>query len=95
MSAKDTAATVAQVLVIEDDAPIRRFLQAALENQGYEVAEAETGRQELERILSRMPDLVVLDLGLPDMEGMEIIGRVREWSQVPIVILSARGQEND
>jgi len=95
MSAKESAGMATHVLVIEDDAPIRRFLQAALENQGYEVAEAETGRQGIERILSRMPDLVVLDLGLPDMDGMDIIGRVREWSQVPIVILSARGQEND
>jgi two-component system KDP operon response regulator KdpE len=84
-----------RILVIEDDAPIRRFLEAALTNAGYEVAEAETGRGGLTQILARMPDLVILDLGLPDMDGMEIITRVREWSQVPIVILSARGREND
>jgi CheY-like chemotaxis protein len=84
-----------RILVIEDDAPIRRFLEAALTNAGYEVVEAETGRGGLTQILARMPDLVILDLGLPDMDGMEIITRVREWSQVPIVILSARGREND
>lgn len=85
----------ARVLVIEDDRPIRRFLEAALTNDGYEVIEAETGRMGLIHMLARLPDLVVLDLGLPDMDGMEIIARVREWSQVPIIILSARGREDD
>jgi len=88
-------ATQARVLVIEDDRPIRRFLEAALTSEGYEVVEAETGRLGLTHILARMPDAVVLDLGLPDMDGMEIIARVREWSQVPIIILSARGREDD
>jgi two-component system, OmpR family, KDP operon response regulator KdpE len=88
-------ATQARVLVIEDDRPIRRFLEAALANEGYDVVEAETGRMGLAHILARLPDLIVLDLGLPDMDGMEIITRVREWSQVPIIILSARGREDD
>ena len=88
-------ATAARILVIEDDRPIRRFLEAALANAGYEVVEAETGRMGLTHVLARVPDLIVLDLGLPDMDGMEIITRVREWSQVPIVILSARGREDD
>jgi two-component system, OmpR family, KDP operon response regulator KdpE len=88
-------ATPTRVLVIEDDRPIRRFLEAALTNDGYEVVEAETGRMGLAHMLARVPDLVVLDLGLPDMDGMEIIARVREWSQVPIIILSARGREDD
>jgi two-component system, OmpR family, KDP operon response regulator KdpE len=88
-------AVVTRILIIEDDRPIRRFLEAALTNAGYEVAEAETGRMGLTQILARMPDLVVLDLGLPDMDGLEIISRVREWSQVPIVVLSARGGEGD
>lgn len=94
MSEKE-GATQARVLVIEDDRPIRRFLEAALTSEGYEVVEAETGRLGLTHILARMPDAVVLDLGLPDMDGMEIIARVREWSQVPIIILSARGREDD
>lgn len=85
----------ARILVIEDDRPIRRFLEAALSNEGYDVVEAETGRMGLTQILARVPDLVVLDLGLPDMDGMDIIARVREWSQVPIIILSARGREDD
>jgi two-component system KDP operon response regulator KdpE len=89
------SATPTRILVIEDDSPIRRFLEAALTNAGYEVVEAETGRTGLTHMLARVPDLVVLDLGLPDMDGMEIIARVREWSQVPIVILSARGREDD
>lgn len=88
-------AVVTRILIVEDDRPIRRFLEAALTNAGYEVAEAETGRMGLTQILARMPDLVVLDLGLPDMDGLEIISRVREWSQVPIVVLSARGGEGD
>ena len=88
-------ATATRILVIEDDRPIRRFLEAALTNDGYEVVEAETGRLGLTHLLARVPDLVILDLGLPDMDGMDIIARVREWSQVPIVILSARGREDD
>jgi two-component system KDP operon response regulator KdpE len=84
-----------RIIIIEDDGPVRRFLEAALSNAGYEVVEAETGRMGLTHILARMPDLVVLDLGLPDMDGMEIISRVREWAQVPIIVLSARGREDD
>ncbi len=94
MSGQEHAAA-ARILVIEDDRPIRRFLEAALTNAGYEVVEAETGRMGLTHVLARVPDLIVLDLGLPDMDGVEIIARVREWSQVPIVVLSARGREDD
>jgi two-component system KDP operon response regulator KdpE len=85
----------ARVLVIEDDRPIRRFLEAALTDAGYEVVEAETGHLGLTHLLTRVPDLIILDLGLPDMDGMQIVSQVREWSQVPIVILSARGREDD
>lgn len=94
MSGQEHAAA-ARILVIEDDRPIRRFLEAALTNAGYEVVEAETGRMGLTHVLARVPDLIVLDLGLPDMDGVEIVARVREWSRVPIVILSARGREDD
>jgi two-component system, OmpR family, KDP operon response regulator KdpE len=85
----------ARIVVIEDDAPIRRFLEAALTGAGFDVVEADTGQNGLMQIVARMPDLVVLDLGLPDMDGMEIIKRVREWSQLPIIILSARDREQD
>jgi two-component system, OmpR family, KDP operon response regulator KdpE len=84
-----------RILVIEDEAAIRRFLRAALANEGYEVAEAVTGRLGMSMLLGHLPDVVVLDLGLPDMDGMDIINRVREWSQVPIIVVSARGREND
>jgi two-component system KDP operon response regulator KdpE len=89
------APTAANVLVIEDDVPMRRFLRAALENEGHQVTEAGTARDGMTMILGHPPDLVLLDLGLPDADGMTILDRVREWSQVPVVILSARGQEAD
>jgi two-component system, OmpR family, KDP operon response regulator KdpE len=83
------------VLVVEDEVPMRRFLRAALENEGYQVSEAGTAREGMTMVLGHPPDLILLDLGLPDMDGMTILNRVREWSQVPVVILSARGQEAD
>ena len=95
VSPQDNNASPARILVIEDDAPIRRFLHAALTNEGYEVAEAVTGKQGLSITIGRPPDVIVLDLGLPDMDGMDVITRVREWSQVPIIVVSARGREND
>ena len=90
-----TGSESANILVVEDDAPMRRFLLAALGNEGYRVREAWTGQQAMAMILAGMPDLILLDLGLPDMDGLTIIGRVREWSQIPILVLSARGQEGD
>ncbi len=93
--ATGTEPQAARILVIEDDRPIRRFLGAALTDAGYEVVEAETGRAGITHLLARIPDLVILDLGLPDMDGMQIITQAREWSQVPIVVLSARGREDD
>jgi two-component system KDP operon response regulator KdpE len=83
------------ILVIEDDAPIRRFLRASLVNHEYQVAEAQTGEQALDLALQNPPELVILDLGLPDMDGIEVIRRLRDWTAVPIVIVSARGQEKD
>ncbi len=85
----------ARILVVEDEAPIRRFLRPYLEAQGHTVVEAETGAEALSLAASHNPDLVLLDLGLPDMDGLAVIARLREWSQAPIVILSARGQEQD
>jgi two-component system KDP operon response regulator KdpE len=82
-------------IVIEDDAQIRRFLKATLEENGFKYVEAETARKGLVQCETQMPDLVILDLGLPDLDGLEVIEAVREWSKVPIVVLSARGQEKD
>lgn len=83
------------ILVIEDDPPIRRFLKASLTTQDFELLEASTGGEGLALLAGRCPDVVLLDLGLPDIDGLEIIVRVREWSAVPIIIISARGQERD
>jgi two-component system KDP operon response regulator KdpE len=83
------------ILVIEDDPPIRRFLRASLSSHDCEVAEATTGKEALMLATQQPPDLVILDLGLPDMDGLEIIHRLRDWTSVPIIIVSARGQEKD
>lgn len=83
------------VLLIEDDSRIRRFLQPALEAEGYDLVEAETGQAGLVAASGRPPDLVLLDLGLPDLDGIEVTKRLREWSHAPILIISARGQEKD
>ena len=83
------------VLVVDDETPIRRFLKAALDGNGYRVLEAESARDALREAATRSPDLVLLDLGLPDLDGVEVTRRLREWSGVPIVVVSARGQERD
>ncbi|WP_028535261.1 two-component system response regulator KdpE [Paludibacterium yongneupense] len=81
------------IVLIEDEKSIRRFLATALEAEGMAVYEAEGGRQGLIEVETRKPDLVILDLGLPDMDGVDVIYRLREWSQIPILVLSARTQE--
>ena len=81
------------VLVIEDEPEIRRFLRASLLGQGYRLVEATTGEEGLQAAETRQPDLVILDLGLPDMDGLEIIRRLRSWTSVPLVVVSAREQE--
>ena len=83
------------VVVIEDELQIRRFLRVALTGQGYRVFEAGTGEDGLVEAASRQPDIVILDLGLPDIDGLHVIARIREWSAVPIIVLSAREQERD
>jgi two-component system KDP operon response regulator KdpE len=83
------------VLVIEDEAQILRFLRAAITSHGLRYVEATTGEEGLRQAATRVPDVVVLDLGLPDLDGLEVTRRLREWSAVPIVVLSARGQESD
>jgi len=83
------------VLVVEDERPIRTFLRATLESHAFRVAEVATGAEALAHAVADAPDVVILDLGLPDMDGVDVIGRLREWSQAPIVVLSARGAEQD
>lgn len=83
------------VLVVDDEPQVLRFLRASLGARGYRLVEATTGEQALVEAATRAPDLVLLDLGLPDLDGVEVARRLREWSAVPIVVLSARGQEND
>ena len=85
----------ATLIVIEDEAQIRRFLRTTLTSESYQVIEAETGKQGLSEAATRKPDLIILDLGLPDMDGVEVVKGIRTWSVVPIIILSARSQESD
>ncbi|AMO24134.1 two-component system response regulator KdpE [Ramlibacter solisilvae] len=82
-------------LIVEDEPQIRRFVRAALEGEGWQVHEAETEKRGLIEAGTRKPDLIVLDLGLPDGDGMDLIRDVRGWSSVPIVVLSARTSETD
>ncbi len=83
----------ARVLVVEDDAPIRRFLRSTLLARGYVVDEAETLQTARLLVTAQPPDAVLLDLDLPDGDGLELVQEIRGWSQLPIVVLSARGQE--
>jgi two-component system KDP operon response regulator KdpE len=83
------------VLVVEDDPQMRRFLRASLSSHGYEVLEAETAASALALVTSRSPEVVLLDLGLPDQDGVTFARGVREWSRVPIIVISARGRETD
>ncbi|HET8579049.1 MAG TPA: response regulator [Methylomirabilota bacterium] len=83
------------IVLIEDEPQIRRFLRATLASTGYRLYEATTGEDGLVEVSTRQPDVVIIDLGLPDMDGLEVIRRLREWSKVPIIVLSARGQERD
>jgi len=92
---RDAAGTRPSVLVIEDEAPIRKFLRTGLESQNFQVLEGATGRDGLAQAATRAPDVVLLDLGLPDVDGFDVVRRLREWSGVPIIVLSARGQERD
>jgi two-component system KDP operon response regulator KdpE len=81
------------VLLVEDELPIRRFLRTSLFGENFRVAEAETGGKAIKLAAQQPPDLVILDLGLPDMDGQEVLVQLREWMQAPIIILSARDQE--
>ena len=84
-----------KILIVEDDAGIRKFLRMALEAEDYDVLEADDGKTALQITTSYCPDLILLDLGLPDMDGNNIIESVRGWTKIPIVVISARGMEED
>ncbi|GAB3346234.1 response regulator [Lysobacter tyrosinilyticus] len=86
-------ASSAQLLVIDDEPQIRRFLEISLRAQGYAVMEAETGQQGLEALATHGADLVILDLGLPDMDGHDVLQSLRQWSQVPVIVLTVRAGE--
>src|SRR5712664_1606641 len=83
------------ILIIEDEPPIRRVLYATLQASGYQVIVADTGQDGLTQAATRQPELILLDLGLPDLDGLEVTRRLREWATMPIIVLSARGRESD
>jgi two-component system KDP operon response regulator KdpE len=83
------------VLLIEDEPQMRRFLRAALESHDYRLVEATTAREGLAQATGRNPDVILLDLGLPDGDGIDLARRIREWSTTPIIVISARGKEQD
>ena len=82
-------------LIIDDEVQIRRLLRVALEGENYQVHEAETGQLGLVQIANRKPAIVLLDLGLPDMEGLEVLKRLREWSETPVIVLTVRDDESE
>lgn len=84
-----------RILVVDDEAPIRRLLRVVLSSTGFDVAEAVNGREAISAAATARPEVIVLDLGLPDVDGLEVIRQIREWSQAPILVLSVRGQEQD
>jgi two-component system, OmpR family, KDP operon response regulator KdpE len=83
------------ILIVDDEKPIRHFIKVALETQKYKCEEAEDGKTALALATSHHPDVIVLDLGLPDMDGLDVIEKIRVWSPVPIIIVSARGHERE
>ena len=87
--------TDTSVLVIEDEPEIRKFLKTVLTGHHFSPVFAETAREGVKLIELQTPEIIILDLGLPDMDGLEVIKRVRQWTQIPIIVLSARGREKD
>lgn len=84
-----------RILVIEDEAHIRKFLRISLEAHQYQVLESRLGSEGLELCAAEAPDLVILDLGLPDLEGIQVLKRLREWSEIPVIVLSVRDEEEE
>ncbi|MGN6506439.1 MAG: response regulator [Tepidisphaeraceae bacterium] len=83
------------ILVIEDEQPLQKFLRLTLTGEGYSLIEAGTGELGLRHAAYDRPDLIILDLGLPDLDGLDVTRRIREWSKIPIIVVSARGKEQD
>ncbi len=94
-AAGDTQAIYLRVLVVDDEDSIRRFLRASLTSHGYQVFEARTGAEALDAVVACRPDIIILDLGLPDFDGMQVTRRLREWTRIPIIVLSVRDRESD
>ncbi len=87
--------TTYRILVVDDEPQIRRFLRISLEAEDYSVVEAQSGKEAVIKAATEKPELVVLDLGLPDLDGLEVLKQIREWSEVPVLVLSVRGRESD
>jgi two-component system, OmpR family, KDP operon response regulator KdpE len=92
---EDVAGNGPLILVIEDDRPIRRFLKTTLISNGYRFLEASTAAEGLKQVGLQHPDLIILDLGLPDLDGLDVAKQLREWTTTPIIILTVRDQEHD
>ncbi|MDI3256473.1 MAG: response regulator transcription factor [Kyrpidia sp.] len=85
----------ARIVIVDDEPQIRKFLRVSLRAHGHETIEAENGAEGLRQVTAGKPDLVILDLGLPDMSGVEVLRAIREWSSVPVIVLSVQEQEED
>jgi len=83
------------ILVVEDDKAIRKLITTTLETQGYQYHTAETGEASILEVVTKLPDIIILDLGLPDMDGVDIIKKIRAWSNTPIIVVSARSEDRD
>ena len=95
MTAERTMENLPRILVVDDELAIRRFLHTVLSSEEFSLHEAENGHAGLAAAAAFRPDVILLDLGLPDLDGIEVIKRIREWSQVPIIVLSVRDREDD
>jgi len=84
-----------RILIVEDDVAVSNLIATALEMQNYHYEHTSTGKGAVMNVLSHRPDVILLDLGLPDMDGVEIIGKIRSWSNIPVIVVSARGEDSD
>lgn len=82
-----------KIIIIDDELSIRRFLRVSLEAHGFQVFESDTGQSGIQEVIARRPDVILLDLGLPDLDGIEVLKRIREWSKTPIVVLTVKDRE--
>ncbi|MGZ3742514.1 MAG: response regulator [Pseudobdellovibrionaceae bacterium] len=84
-----------RILVVDDESSIRKFLKISLESNQFEVEEASSGQEAIQQMIARKPDLMILDLGLPDLDGQKVIIKIREWSQIPIIVLTVQDSEDE